>query len=82
MRTQTSQPDLTPRQVEILWALMDGASNRAIAAQLGVREQTVKNQLTVMYEKIGVQNRLQLALEGLRLVPERRARRHDERVSA
>jgi DNA-binding CsgD family transcriptional regulator len=61
---------------------MEGASNREIAAQLGVREQTVKNQLTIMYEKMDVQNRLQLALEGLRFVGERRARRHQERVSA
>jgi DNA-binding NarL/FixJ family response regulator len=68
MRTHTPQADLTPRQLDILCALMAGASNREIAAQLGVREQTVKNQLTVMYEKIGVQNRLQLALEGMRFL--------------
>ena len=66
MRTHTLQPDLTPRQLEILFTLMQGASNRDIATRLGVSEQTVKNQLTVMYEKMGVQNRLQLALEGLR----------------
>jgi len=82
MRTQTLQPDLTLRQVEILCALMEGASNRDIAAELGVREQTVKNQLTMMYEKMGVQNRVQLALEGLRFVTDRRARRRRERVSA
>jgi DNA-binding CsgD family transcriptional regulator len=68
MRTHTPQPDLTARQLEILFTLMEGASNRDIAARLGVSEQTVKNQLTIMYEKIGVQNRLQLALEGLRFV--------------
>jgi DNA-binding NarL/FixJ family response regulator len=65
----TSMPyiDLTPRQIEILCALLEGGSNRDIAARLGVREQTIKNQLSVMYEKLGVQNRLQLALEGMRL---------------
>ncbi len=68
MRTQTARPDLTPRQLEILRALLEGGGNRDIAVQLGVREQTVKNQLTIMYEKIGVENRLQLALEGLRLL--------------
>jgi DNA-binding CsgD family transcriptional regulator len=68
MQLYTRQPDLTPRQLEILLTLMEGASNRDIATRLGVSEQTVKNQLTIMYEKTGVQNRLQLALEGLRFV--------------
>jgi DNA-binding NarL/FixJ family response regulator len=66
MWRRTLKPDLTPRQIEILSALIDGGSNRDIARRLGVREQTVKNQLTIMYERVGVQNRLQLALEGLR----------------
>jgi DNA-binding NarL/FixJ family response regulator len=64
---QKPQEDLTPRQIEILCALLEGGSNREIAARLGVREQTIKNQLSVMYEKLGVQNRLQLALEGMRI---------------
>jgi DNA-binding NarL/FixJ family response regulator len=63
---QKPQEDLTPRQIEILCALLDGGSNREIASRLGVCEQTIKNQLSVMYEKLGVQNRLQLALEGMR----------------
>ena len=82
MRTHTPQPDLTRRQLEILSLLMEGTSNRDIAAELGVREQTVKNQLTIMYEKMGVQNRLQLALEGLRVVAERRPRGLVDRMSA
>ena len=65
---QKPQEDLTPRQIEILCALLEGSSNREIAARLGVREKTIKNQLSVMYEKLGVQNRLQLALEGMRIV--------------
>jgi two-component system, NarL family, nitrate/nitrite response regulator NarL len=73
---QKPQEDLTPRQIEILCALLEGSSNREIAARLGVREQTIKNQLSVMYEKLGVQNRLQLALEGMRIasVPSPQAR--------
>jgi DNA-binding NarL/FixJ family response regulator len=68
MRTSLPYADLTPRQIEILCALLEGGSNRDIAARLGVREQTVKNQLSVMYERLGVQNRLQLALEGIRFL--------------
>jgi DNA-binding NarL/FixJ family response regulator len=67
MRMSMADVDLTPRQIEILCALLEGGGIREIAAQLGVREQTIKNQLSVMYEKLGVQNRLQLALEGVRL---------------
>lgn len=72
MQTRIRRADLTPRQVEILCALLDGGSNREIAARLGVREQTIKNQLSVMYEKLGVQNRLQLALEGMRFLADAR----------
>jgi len=72
MQPRIPRTDLTPRQIEILYALLDGGSNREIAARLGVREQTIKNQLSVMYEKLGVQNRLQLALEGLRLLSDAR----------
>ena len=54
MQPRIPPADLTPRQVEILCALLDGGSNRQIAARLGVREQTIKNQLSVMYEKLGV----------------------------
>jgi len=68
MRTHTHPADFTPRQLDILSALLDGASNRDIAARLGVREQTIKNQLSIMFEKIGVENRLQLALEGMRFL--------------
>jgi two-component system, NarL family, response regulator DegU len=72
MRTSMPYVDLTPRQIEILYALLDGGSNREIASRLGVREQTIKNQLSVMYEKLGVQNRLQLALEGMRFLSDER----------
>jgi DNA-binding NarL/FixJ family response regulator len=72
MQPRIPRTDLTPRQIEILYALLDGGSNREIAARLGVREQTIKNQLSVMYEKLGVQNRLQLALEGMRLLSDAR----------
>jgi DNA-binding NarL/FixJ family response regulator len=53
---------LTPRQQQILHALLSGATNREIASQLGLREQTVRNQLSVIYAKLGVRNRLELAI--------------------
>jgi len=53
---------LTPREEQIAQAIAAGRSNRDIAAQLGITEQTVKNHLTNIFGKVGVENRLQLAL--------------------
>ena len=53
---------LTPREQQIASAIADGRSNRDIAARLGITEQTVKNHLTSIFEKVGVDNRLQLGL--------------------
>ena len=54
---------LTPRKQQILRALLSGSTNREIARRLGLREQTVKNQLSVVYGKLGVRNRLELAVQ-------------------
>lgn len=53
---------LTPREQQIALAIADGRTNRDIAARLGITEQTVKNHLTSIFGKIGVDNRLQLGL--------------------
>ena len=53
---------LTTRETQIAKAVAEGRGNRDIAALLGITEQTVKNHLTSIYEKVGVQSRLQLAL--------------------
>ena len=61
-----AQPALTPRERQIASYIADGRSNRDIAVQLGISEQTVKNHLTNIFEKVGVDNRLQLALAMLK----------------
>ena len=53
---------LTTRESQIARAVAEGRGNREIATQLGITEQTVKNHLTSIYEKVGVSSRLQLAL--------------------
>jgi DNA-binding NarL/FixJ family response regulator len=57
-----TQAGLTPREQQIASAIADGRSNRDIAVRLGITEQTVKNHLTSIFEKVGVDNRLQLGL--------------------
>ena len=51
---------LTPRERQILEALVQGNTTREIAARCGIGRQTVKNYVTVIYEKLGVRGRGQL----------------------
>ena len=60
---------LTARERRLVRELLTGATNREIAARLGLREQTVKNLLSVIYRKVGVRNRLELALTAREALP-------------
>jgi len=53
---------MTPRENEILQALVTGASNKVIAYKLGITEATVKVHLKTLLRKIGVNNRTQAAI--------------------
>jgi DNA-binding NarL/FixJ family response regulator len=46
--------------------VLDGCSNKGIATRLRIKEQTVKNALSIIYEKVGVRTRLALALYGIK----------------
>ncbi|MGQ0735011.1 MAG: response regulator transcription factor, partial [Acidobacteriota bacterium] len=54
--------ELTSRQRRLVCGILTGLTNREIARRLGLQEQTVKNQLSVIYGKLGVRNRLELAV--------------------
>lgn len=53
---------LTEREREILARLVAGDSNAQIADRLGVSEKTVRNRLTVVFSKIGANDRMQAAV--------------------
>ena len=53
---------LSPRERQIVTLLSDGCPNQQIADRLGLRLQTVKNHLSRIYRKLGVPNRVQLAV--------------------
>ena len=51
---------LTPREAQVLQRLLEGSTTREIAESYGIGHQTVKNYVTVIYEKLGVRGRTQL----------------------
>lgn len=53
---------LSPRERQIVTFIMAGCSNQQIADCLGLQTQTVKNHLCRMYTKLGVSNRVHLAV--------------------
>ncbi|EEH64246.1 response regulator receiver domain protein [Gleimia coleocanis DSM 15436] len=53
--------DLTPAERKVLNLIGDGLSNREIGEKLGVAEKTVKNHITSLLAKMGLQRRTQVA---------------------
>ena len=53
---------LTPKEMQIVALIVQGRKNKDIAYQLGTKEQVIKNYLRSIYDKIGVSDRLELAL--------------------
>jgi DNA-binding NarL/FixJ family response regulator len=53
---------LTPREFEVIAAIVAGYSNLDISESLSVSEHTVKHHLGHIFDKLGVSNRLELAL--------------------
>jgi two-component system nitrate/nitrite response regulator NarL len=53
---------ITPRELEVVAAVVAGRTNKVIAEKLSLSEQTVKHQLTSIFDKLGVSGRLELAV--------------------
>ena len=57
---------LTPRERDIVGAIVNGDSNRDIAERFVISQQTVKHHLTSIFDKTGVSTRLELAVFAIR----------------
>lgn len=53
---------LTKREMDILVSIVTGLSNKEIARRFALSEDTVKHHLTNIFDKVGVNSRLELAL--------------------
>lgn len=61
--------DLTRKEKEIVSLICNGCRNKEIAQRLDISEQTVKSHCNRIYKKVGVSDRLQLALYTHKLWP-------------
>ena len=59
-------PELSPRETEVLKLVAQGQSNKEIATALEIAENTVKNHLKNILEKLHLENRVQAATFALR----------------
>ena len=59
-------PALSPREIGVLELVTEGKGNKEIAATLGIAENTVKNHLKNILEKLRLENRVQAATFALR----------------
>lgn len=55
--SQVEVAELTPRERQVLGRMAQGHDNAHIAAELGLAEQTIRNYITRVYEKLGVHSR-------------------------
>lgn len=53
---------LTPKELQIVALISEGCRNKEVANKLGTKEQVIKNYLRSIYGKVGVSDRLELAL--------------------
>jgi DNA-binding NarL/FixJ family response regulator len=65
-RTSGVELSLTARELEVIRLIADGADNATIGLQLSISKHTVKQYVTNIFEKLGVQSRVQAAVYAVR----------------
>jgi DNA-binding NarL/FixJ family response regulator len=65
-RTNNDGVALTARELEVIRLIADGADNAAIGLALSISRHTVKQYVTNIFEKLGVQSRVQAAVYAVR----------------
>ena len=63
---ETVAEPLTSREVDVLTALADGLSNKAIAVRLGISDETVKFHLSAIFGKLRASNRTDAVRQAFR----------------
>ncbi len=66
LANHTADPNLSSREVEVLTLVAAGNSNRLIAAQLSIDEETAKSHLKSILAKLGARDRTHAVTLGLR----------------
>jgi two-component system NarL family response regulator len=57
---------LTRRELQVLTLVADGLPNRAVASELHISENTVKNHMRNVHEKLGVHTRTEAVVKAAR----------------
>jgi pimeloyl-ACP methyl ester carboxylesterase/DNA-binding CsgD family transcriptional regulator len=66
VRIHAEYGELTPRELAVVEQVAGGLDNAEVGRRLGISEKTVRNHLTRIFEKLGVQTRAQLIVRARR----------------
>lgn len=66
-RPEGAAAGLSPRQTDVLRLLMQGASNKTVARELGLGENTIKTHVKQIMRRLGVKNRTEAVPMAIRL---------------
>jgi DNA-binding NarL/FixJ family response regulator len=66
LQDRLAEPEITPREREILTLITKGNANKEIGARLGIAEDTVKQHVSRILQKLRVSDRAQATAEAIR----------------